>query len=396
MNQKQVFLKPGREKSLLRKHPWIFSGAIQKVIGEPEPGETVAVLDGGGKQLGWGAFSGISQIRVRMWSFNPHEEINREFLHNRVFRAIQTRKALVSLQNTNSRRLIYAENDGLPGIIADQYGDVVVLQLSSAGAYRWRSVIIDEIVRQTGCRCLFEKSDADVIQLEGLDEVVKIQYGDMHAERIMVEENGLKYFLNLQGGQKTGFYLDQRNNRLLLRSFSQDKRVLDCFSFSGGFTLNALKGGAKKVTTLDSSEAALKQAEENIRLNDKTPEKVELVLDNAFEYLRKLRDRGEQFDLIILDPPKFAPTTAQVERASRAYKDINLLAFKLLAPGGILFTFSCSGGVNMPLFHKIVADAALDAGRNAQIIQFLHQAEDHPVSTAFPEGEYLKGLVCFV
>lgn len=394
MKHPQVHLFPGREKSILRRHPWIFSGAIQKVIGEPTSGETVSVIGSSGRLLGYGAFSGESQIRVRMWSFDPNDEVNDQFIHNRIRRAIYGRKDLTSLQNTNSRRLIYSENDGLPGIIADKYDNVVVLQLSTAGAYRWRETIIEEINNQVGCACLFEKSDADVIQLEGLEEVVKIQTGCIPDQRIIVNENGIQYYLDLLEGQKTGFYLDQRDNRSIIKGYAKGRSVLDCFSFSGGFTLNALIGGARKVTAVDSSEPALQLLAENVALNNMDSESVEIVQDNAFDHLRKLRDRGEHFDLIILDPPKFAPTTAQVERAARAYKDINLLAFKLLADKGVLLSFSCSGGVSMPLFHKIVADAALDAGREVQIIKFLHQAEDHPISTTFPEGEYLKGLVC--
>jgi 23S rRNA (cytosine1962-C5)-methyltransferase len=229
-----------------------------------------------------------------------------------------------------------------------------------------------------------------------LEDVVQIQYGSLEATQIIIEENGLNYLFEIERSQKTGFYLDQRNNRKELREYSQSKRVLDCFCFSGGFSMNALKGGASSVIAVDSSDTALRLARENLKINNFDEAKVELVNDNAFEYLRKLRDRDEQFDLIILDPPKFAPTTSQVERAARAYKDINLLAFKLLSPNGVLFTFSCSGGVGLPLFQKIVADAALDAGKNVQIIKFLHQAEDHPISSTFPEGEYLKGLVCKV
>jgi 23S rRNA (cytosine1962-C5)-methyltransferase len=396
MNPPQVFLLPGREKSILRKHPWIFSGAIKNVNGDPVSGETVEIISAAGIILGTGAYSNKSQIRVRAWSFDPHEKIDRGYFREKIKQAILIREMIPSLEVSNSRRLIYGENDGLPGVIADKFGDIIVLQLSTTGAYHWRETIIEEIVDSTKCKCLFEKSDSDINQLEGLDDVVQIQFGSLDAASVIIQENGLNYLFEIEGSQKTGFYLDQRNNRKELREYSQSKRVLDCFCFSGGFTLNALKGGASHVIAVDSSDAALRLASENLKLNNFDGAKVELVNDNAFEYLRKLRDRGEQFDLIILDPPKFAPTTSQVERAARAYKDINLLAFKLLSPNGVLFTFSCSGGVGLPLFQKIVADAALDAGKSAQIIKFLHQAEDHPISSAFPEGEYLKGLVCKV
>ena len=391
-----MILLPGRDKSLLRKHPWIFSGAIKNVTGDPGSGETVEIVSAAGIILGTGAYSEKSQIRVRTWSFDPDEKIDGDFFRGKINQAILTREIITSLGESNSTRLIYGENDGLPGVIADRFGDIIVLQLSTTGAYHWRETIIHEIVELTSCKCLFEKSDSDINQLEGLDDVVQIQYGSLEATQIIIQENGLNYLFEIEGSQKTGFYLDQRNNRKELKEYSQSKRVLDCFCFSGGFTMNALKGGASNVVAVDSSDAALRLAAENLKLNKFEEAKVELVNDNAFEYLRKLRDRGEQFDLIVLDPPKFAPTTSQVDRAARAYKDINLLAFKLLSPNGVLFTFSCSGGVGLPLFQKIVADAALDAGKNVQIIKFLHQAEDHPISLAFPEGEYLKGLVCKV
>jgi 23S rRNA (cytosine1962-C5)-methyltransferase len=396
MRLPKVILLPGREKSILRKHPWIFSGAIKNVTDNPSSGGTVEIISAAGIILGAGAYSNKSQIRVRAWSYNPDENIDRGYFREKIKQAILTREMLPNLEVSNSRRLIYGENDGLPGVIADKFGDIIVLQLSTTGAYHWRETIIHEIVELTKCKVLFEKSDSDINQLEGLDDVVQIQYGLLDATPVIIEENGLNYLFEIEGSQKTGFYLDQRNNRKELREYSENKKVLDCFCFSGGFTMNALKGGASNVIAVDSSDTALRLARENLKINNFDEAKVELVNDNAFEYLRKLRDRDEQFDLIILDPPKFAPTTSQVERAARAYKDINLLAFKLLSPNGVLFTFSCSGGVGLPLFQKIVADAVLDAGKNVQIIKFLHQAEDHPISSTFPEGEYLKGLVCKV
>jgi 23S rRNA (cytosine1962-C5)-methyltransferase len=396
MKVPQVILLPGREKSLLRKHPWIFSGAIKNIIGDPEAGASVEIVDANGNHLGIGAFSGTSKIRVRMWTFDPEETIDQAFFHRKINQSLCVRENIAGLQKTNAMRIVFGENDGLPGVIADQYGEVVVLQLSSAGAYYWRDVIIAELVQQTTCACLYEKSDADILQLEGLHEVVKMQHGSLADDRLIIEENGIKFSLDILDGQKTGYYLDQRNNRSLVAEYSSGKKLLDCFCFSGGFSLNALAAGAASVTAVDSSSAALQLFGENIRLNSLDPLKVEMVNDNVFEYLRKLRDRGLQYDVIVLDPPKFAPTASQAERAARAYKDINMLAFKLLASSGILCTFSCSGGVSLTLFQKIVADAALDAGRSAQIIKYLHQAEDHPISMPFPEGEYLKGLICSV
>ena len=394
MSLAKVILRPGRDKSLLRKHPWIFSGAIQSIVGEAKTGETIIVQSAEGKNLGKGAYNPASQISVRIWSLLPDEDINDAFMKKKINQAIELRLGMPSLAATNSKRLIFAENDGLPGVIADQYGDIIVLQLSTAGAFFWRETVIHEIVRQTGCACLYEKSDNDVNRLEGLKDVNQVQYGQLPDSLQMISEHGLEYSFSLAGGQKTGFYLDQRQNRLALQEFSSGKRVLDCFCFSGGFTMNALRGGAAQVTAVDSSAEALQLLRLNINHNHFDQAQVETLCGNGFEVLRKMRDKGQQFDLIILDPPKFAPTTAQLEKAARAYKDINLLGFKLLAPGGTLFTFSCSGGVEMSLFQKIVADAVLDAGKEAQIIRILHQAEDHPVRLSFPEGKYLKGLVC--
>lgn len=397
MDEQKIILKPGREKSLLRRHPWIFSGAIQKApLTGFIPGSTVAVYSQSGQIIGRGAYNPNSQIAVRMWSFNPEEDVDRDFFHKRIAAAIRLRRQLPGCNEKSGVRLLHAENDGLPGIIAEQFGGLVVMQLSTAGAYFWQKVLADELTLQTGCECLYEKSDADVNRLEGLADIQTGRFGNLSSGPVYLEEHKLKYRLGIADGQKTGFYLDQRNNRLSIRQFAEGKRVLDCFSFSGGFTLNALAAGASHVSVVESSSEAIKLIEDNILINGFDREKVNLINGNAFEILRKMRDSGERFDLVVLDPPKLAPTAAQVEKAARAYKDINLLAFKLLNPGGILFTFSCSGGVPLALFQKIVADAALDAGKNTRIIRYLHQSEDHPVNSAFPEGEYLKGMVMVV
>ena len=390
-----VLLKPNRERSLLRKHPWVFSGAIDRIDGQPGAGETIRVCDSRGNTLGFGAYSPISQIRIRMWSFETICPDIEGLIRLRVKQAASMRQSLTGLTSSNASRLIHAESDLLPGVIADMYGDVVVVQLSTAGAYYWRDIILDSIQQETQCACLLEKSDTDVLTLEGLEPVIHIVKGLLEND-FWICEHGLDYFVKPLDGQKTGFYMDQRDNHLLIRSFSKGKRVLDCFSYSGAFALNAISGGAESVELIDSSESALELAKSNFDKNKLLSNAINFTCANVFDRLRKLRDRAAYFDLIVLDPPKLAPTHAQVERAARAYKDLNLLAFKLLNPNSILFTFSCSGGLSMDLFKKIVADAAYDAGKEVQFIHQMHQAADHPILTTFPEGEYLKGLVCTV
>jgi 23S rRNA (cytosine1962-C5)-methyltransferase len=352
-------------------------------------------MDSNQNILGYGAYSPVSQIRVRMWSFGkdaPEVEI---LMSDRIRQAVDLRHRLTSPIHSDALRLIHSESDLLPGIIADLYGEVVVVQLMTAGAYHWRDVILRSIAQITGCRCLIERSDAETLGLEGLQPVIQTVFGEI-PEAFWMEEHGLRFRINPFSGQKTGFYMDQRENRLRIRSYAAGKRVLDCFSYSGGFSLNALVAGAESVELVDSSEQALDLSRQNLEANNLDMSKATFTGESVFTYLRKLRDRGSSFDLIVLDPPKLAPTQAQVEKAARAYKDINLLAMKLLSENGILFTFSCSGGLGMDLFKKIIADAALDAGRSVRVLEQLHQSFDHPVLSTFPEGEYLKGLICSV
>lgn len=389
---KRIILKPGKERSLLRKHPWIFSGAIANTPEAISTGETVDVIAADGKFLGRGAYSPQSQIKVRIWTFDPKQDIDRIYFRQRIADSVSRRKNLVPAEHSNAVRLIHAESDGLPGVILDRFGSTAVVQILTAGARAWREMILDEIQNQLQPECLIEKSDADVLALEGIEPCIEVIAGSVPQNGLRIHENGLVYSLDPLDGQKTGFYLDQRNNRALVGRFCEGKKVLDCFSFSGGFSLNALAGGAQFVTSVDSSAPALDLLRKNLALNGLDAGRHESVEANVFDYLRGQRDRGSHYDLIILDPPKFAPTTAQVDRAARAYKDINLLALKMLNPGGMLFTFSCSGGVSLELFQKIVSDAALDAGRDLHITHILHQAEDHPVLGSFPEGTYLKGL----
>jgi 23S rRNA (cytosine1962-C5)-methyltransferase len=388
-----VVLKKGREKSLKRRHPWLFSGAIEKAIGKPGPGDTVEVRDASGQPLARAAYSPKSQIRARVWSFNLEEEIDVGFFRGRIERALALREALPARRHTNALRLVHGESDGLPGLIVDRYADVLVAQFLAAGVERWRDPILDLLLELTACEAVFERSDAEVRKLEDLPSRVGFARGNRNASRCPIAEYGLNFRVDVEQGQKTGFFLDQRENRQRVRELAPGREVLDGFCYTGGFTIAALAGGAKRVTAIESSAPALEVARENLAANPFDAARVEFVQGDVFSRLRVLRDRGARFEMVILDPPKFAPTAAQVRNAARAYKDINLLAFKLLAPGGLLATFSCSGGVSPELFQSIVAGAALDAGADAKIIERFGAAADHPVALEFPEGEYLKGLL---
>ena len=390
---KSVTLNPGRDRPLRRKHPWIFSGAIASVSGDPGFGDTVDILDAGGEWLARGAFSPLSQIRVRIWTWGRETEINADFFWGRVKSALSLRKTRSDDPHTSAYREIYAESDLLPGLIMDRYGPFRVVQFLSQGVERHRDEILDVITQIDAVEGIFERSDADIRQLEGLPQAVGAIWGKEPPARIKILENDMTFWVDVHQGHKTGFYLDQRRNRQVIRNWISGE-VLDAFCYSGGFTVSALRSGARAVVSVDSSANALELTSENIALNGFQDARSERVEADVFQYLRSCRDSRRQFDTIILDPPKFAATSAQVDKATRGYKDINLLAFKLLRPGGILITFSCSGGVSPALFEKIVADAALDAGVDANVIATLDQAGDHPVHLHFPEGRYLKGLVC--
>ena len=388
-----LVLKKGREKSLKRRHPWIFSGAVAHVVGKPAPGDTVEVRSAEGAVLAAAAWSPASQIRARVWSFEPGATIDAAFLRARVARAVALRAALPAARHTNALRLVHAESDGLPGVVVDRYADVLVAQFLSAGAERWREAILDALVEETGCEAIYERSDAEVRKLEGLEARVGFVRGNREARRCPIVEHGLNFRVDVEEGQKTGFFLDQRDNRQRIRALAAGREVLDGFCYTGGFAVAALAGGAARVVAVESSAPALEVARENLAANPLDASRVEFVKADAFAHLRKLRDQGAKFGLVVLDPPKFAPTAAQAANAARAYKDVNLQAFKLLAPGGLLATFSCSGGVSAELFQSIVAGAALDAGVEAVILDRFHAAPDHPVALEFPEGDYLKGLL---
>jgi 23S rRNA (cytosine1962-C5)-methyltransferase len=400
-----VTLKPGREKSLLRRHPWIFSGAIQQADNDIPSGASVDVLSSKGDFLGRGAYSPQSQIRVRIWTFED-QTVDTDFFRRRIRASLDMRNSIFDSQTTNALRLIYAESDGIPGLIVDRYNDTLVLQSLTAGCEYWKETIADTLIAETGLKNIYERSDADVRELEGLpplrgairNSIIRESDSEPDFEsrmsNIVIAEHDLKFLVDLQHGHKTGFYLDQRTNRQRVRRFARGKDVLDCFCYTGGFAANVMAGEAKSVLAVDSSAEALALARQNLELNGLPLEKAQFLEGDVFQVLRKFRDEGKSFDMIILDPPKFAPTAAQAEKAARGYKDINLLAFKLLRPHGILATFSCSGGIDAGLFQKIVAGAALDAGVDAQIIEHLSQDADHPVALNFPEGTYLKGLIC--
>lgn len=389
-----LILKPGREKSLLRRHPWIFSGGIQHVDGAPVSGGTVDLLSSDRQFLARGSYSPNSQIRARVWSFEE-EPIDKEFFRQRIRSSLSARRTLEIEKHSNAARWIYAESDRIPGLIVDRYGDVLVLQSLTAGSEFWKETLADLLLEETRLSTIYERSDSDVRELEGLATKVGNLRGELSSLAFPITEHDLKFNVNLQSGHKTGSYLDQRENRLRVRELAKDKEVLDCFCYTGGFTVNALAGGAKAVLSIDSSAEALELLRENIGLNQLDATRHTALEGDVFQLLRKFRDENRSFDMIILDPPKFAPTAAQAERAARGYKDINLFAFKLLRAGGTLVTFSCSGGIDAGLFQKIVAGSALDAGVEAQIVEHLFQGADHPISLHFPEGAYLKGLVCY-
>ena len=389
-----LVLKAGREKSLLRRHPWIFSGAVEQVRGDPQAGDTVLILDHQGGFLAHGAYSPQSQIRARVWSLDPDATIDAAYMHAAVEQAIAYRRDIA--RDANAVRLVHGESDGLPGLIVDRYADTAVMQCSSAGADRWRDVFADALLAHSQCDRVFERSDLEVRALEGLAERSGVVRGDEPPGSVSIHEGDARFLVDVRHGQKTGFFLDQRENRARVRHTARDRDVLDVFCYAGGFSVAALLGGARSVTALDSSAGALAQARENVQSNALDDRNIEWIEGDAFAMLRRLHAHGRRFDLIVLDPPKFAPTEKHVARAARAYKDVNLWALRLLRPNGRLYTFSCSGGVREELFQSIVAGAAADAGVQCRIVERLGAAADHPVALNFPEGAYLKGLVLAV
>jgi 23S rRNA (cytosine1962-C5)-methyltransferase len=388
---KTITLHPGKERSLLRRHPWVFEGSIAR--GRADAGETVRVEASDGRFLCWGAYSPSSMIRVRAWTFDEAERVDHAFFKRRVARALALRTRLAP--ESDGVRLVHGEADGLPGLIVDRYGELLSAQFLSAGMERWREALADILVATSGCARLFERSDSGVRGLEGLEPRTGWLRGGEGEVQVTIREHAWRLTVDVAGGHKTGFYLDQRDNRAAFARWVRQfgvQRVLNCYAYTGGFSVAALSGGAAHVTSVDSSAPALERACAHVALNGFEASRHEAVDADVNAYLRAQLQAGAHFDAIVLDPPKFAPTASHAERAARAYKDINRLALKLLAPGGLLLTFSCSGGVGAELFHKIVAGAAADAGVDGAILARLEGAPDHPTTLVFPEGEYLKGL----
>jgi 23S rRNA (cytosine1962-C5)-methyltransferase len=388
---KTIRLREGKERSLLRQHPWIFDSAVAK--GSADPGETVRIESGEGAFLAWAAFSPASKIRARAWSFDEAQRIDAAFITAACERSVRSRERFAI--DSDGMRLVHGESDGLPGLIVDRYGDALVAQFLSAGAERWKAVIADALLRTTGLSKLYERSDTNARSLEGLASAAGWQRGEGPTE-LTIREHAWKLTLDIATGHKTGFYLDQRDSR---RKFAEHarrlafQRVLNCYCYTGGFTIAALAGGAAHVTSIDSSAPALDRARAHVALNGFDAARADFIDADVNASLRRFIEEGRTFDAIVLDPPKLAPTAAHAERAARAYKDINRLALKILEPGGVLFTYSCSGGISADLFHKIVASAGADAQVDGYITERLGGAPDHPMTLSFPEGEYLKGLV---
>lgn len=392
----KIYLNVGREKSLLRKHPWVFSKAIKQIKGKPILGDTVDIYDSKGNWLACGAYSPESQIRVRVWSFNQDERIDRNFFLDKLKSAQARRDFYIEQGQLTGYRLIAGESDGLPGITIDKYDNLIVCQLLSAGAEIYRHVLVDCLQELYPDTAIYERSDVDVRKKEGLSPVTGWLTEPLESTECVINEHGIKILIDVEKGHKTGFYLDQRLSRLASGVYAKDKTVLNCFSYTGTFALHCAANGAKHVTNVDVSQQALDTAKRNLLLNNLPEDKVSFLKEDVFKLLRKYKESQTKFDMIILDPPKFVDNKSQLTSACRGYKDINRIAMELLNPNGILLTFSCSGLLDASLFQKVVADAALDANKTMHIVERLQQAQDHPISSNYPEGYYLKGLVCQV
>ena len=392
----RLILAKGREKSLLRRHPWVFSGAVHRVEGKANSGETIDIVDSQGKWLARGAYSPSSQIRARVWTFKQDEDIDIEFFIRRLQQAQNWRDYIAKRDGLDGYRLIAGESDCLPGITIDRFQNFLVLQLLSAGAEYQRAPLIAALQHCYPECAIWDRSDVAVRKKEGLELAQGHVFGDEPPALLPIQEHGMSLLVDIKEGHKTGFYLDQRDSRLAARNYAAGRNVLNCFSYTGAFAVSALMGGCTKVTNVDTSQAALDVARQNVELNKLDLSKAEFVREDVFQLLRKYRTEGQQFDMIVMDPPKFVENKNQLASACRGYKDINMLALQLLRPGGILLSFSCSGLLPTDLFQKILADAALDAGREIQFVEQFRQAADHPVTGAYPEGLYLKGFACLV
>lgn len=389
---KKIILHKGKDKAAWQLHPWVFSGAIQGKEGNPTNGDVVDVYNSDGEFIAYGLYNGNSRVAVRLLEWHPDLQITEEWWRNRVRKAIAHRAHLGHAQN-NTYRLIFAEADFLPGLIADKYADYISIQVHAAGVEKMKDVIVDELQKLLNPKGIYERSDLKSREHEGLPDTNGLLYGEQPPEFVNIIENSISYQVNIVEGQKSGFYCDQRENRAITAAYVKDKTVLDCFCYSGGFSLNAFREGAKFVTAVDSSALAIETLKNNVRLNNFDASKFEAVQSDVNKYLRQLGDEGKTFDLIVLDPPKYAPSRSALDKATRAYKDLNRRALMLMESGGHLATFSCSGAMDMHTFKQVLAWAALDAGKEIQFIRQFNQPEDHPIRASFPEGEYLKGLL---
>lgn len=388
----KIILNKGKDKAAWQLHPWVFSGAISAALGKPQNGDIVSVFNIEDEFIAYGIYNGNSRVAVRLLEWDPRNEINEQWWRNRVTKAVNNRKSLLNEQN-NTVRLIFAEADFLPGLIADKYADFISVQVHSAGIERVKDIIVDQLMQLLHPQGIYERSDLKSREYEGLPDTNGKLFGIMPPEFVDVIENGIHYQVNIAEGQKSGFYCDQRENRAITAKYAKGKSVLDCFCYSGGFTLNAFHEGASSVTSVDSSALAIETLKNNVKNNGFDSSKHIAVQSDVNKYLRELGEKGEKFDLIVLDPPKYAPSRATLEKASRAYKDLNRRGLMLLNSGGLLATFSCSGAMDIETFKQVIAWAALDAGKEIQFIYQYCQPEDHPVRASFPEGEYLKGLL---
>ncbi|MCC8425083.1 class I SAM-dependent rRNA methyltransferase [Mucilaginibacter sp. UR6-11] len=391
-----IILKKGKEKAVLHRHPWVFSGAIEQVKGKPANGDIVRLINAKGDFMAYGFYNDQSRVALRLLEWDEEVTVNEDWFRNKVAVAVAGRNELLSGGETNTCRLIFSESDYLPGLIVDKYADHLAVQVLTSGIEKMMPVIIDELRTLLNPTSIFDKSDASSRQHEGLETDNVVLFGDNPPESVVVKENSIIYNINIAEGQKSGFYCDQRDNRKIVASYAKGKKVLDCFSYTGGFTLNALHNGAISVTSVDSSALAIETLKENILLNKLDSQKHIAIQSDVNKQLRVFREEGALFDIIVLDPPKYAPSRSALDRASRAYKDLNRLAMLLLNNGGLLATYSCSGAMNMETFKQVLAWAALDAGKQVQFIYQFCQPEDHPVRSSFAEGEYLKGLLCRV